>query len=230
VITQAHTLGKDESLLVECQNGFRLLPEVCEAFKRMQAAAAQDSVDIQIVSSYRGFDRQLQIWQNKWSGKTTLLDANENTLDATTLTDQEKILAILTWSALPGASRHHWGTDLDVYDKNAVAKSQHDFQLVCSEYDQGPCTQLNNWLNEHAIQFGFSRPYAEYTGGIAREPWHLSFQASADKIFSQLNEQSLLNNLRQSNILGLESIVANMPEIYQRFVLNKGLVPSRINK
>ncbi|WP_339723233.1 M15 family metallopeptidase [uncultured Paraglaciecola sp.] len=222
MITQAHILGKDESPLVECQNGFRLLPEVCDAFQRMQKAAAQDKVDLQIVSSYRGFDRQLQIWNNKWSGKARLLDANETPLDATTLSEQEKLLAILTWSALPGASRHHWGTDLDVYDKNSVEQSQHNFQLVCSEYDQGPCSQLNNWLNEHAIHFGFSRPYAEYTGGIAREPWHLSFRASADKMLEQLNEQGLLNNLRNSNILGLESIVVNMPEIYQRFVLNKG--------
>jgi LAS superfamily LD-carboxypeptidase LdcB len=230
VITQAHTLGKDESLLVECQNGFRLLPEVCEAFTRMQTAAAQDNVDIQIVSSYRSFERQLNIWQNKWSGKATLLDANEKPLDATALSDQEKILAILTWSALPGASRHHWGTDLDVYDKNSVEMAQRDFQLVCSEYDRGPCTQLNIWLNEHASQFGFGRPYSEYKGGIAREPWHLSFHTSAEKMLAQLNEQALLNNLRQSNILGLESIVANMPEIYQRFVLNKGLVPIRIKK
>lgn len=222
MITQAHTLGKDESLLIECQNGFRLLPEVCEAFKHMQKAAAQDGVDLQIVSSYRSFERQLQIWQNKWSGKANLLDANENVLDTTSLADIEKIHAILTWSALPGASRHHWGTDLDVYDKNSVEQSQHNFQLVCSEYDNGPCTQLNNWLSKHAVAFGFIRPYAEYNGGIAREPWHLSFQKSADKMFGQLNEQTLLTHLKKSNILGLESIVANMPEIYQRFVLNKG--------
>jgi LAS superfamily LD-carboxypeptidase LdcB len=222
VITQAHTLGKDDSLLVECQNGFRLLPEVCEAFKRMQAVAAQDGVDIQIVSSHRNFERQLQIWQNKWSGKATLLDANENKLDATTLSDIQKIQAILTWSALPGASRHHWGTDLDVYDKKSVEQHQHDFQLVCSEYDNGPCTQLNNWLNQHATQFGFSRPYAEYKGGIAREPWHLSFESSADKMLSLMDEQVLLANLIKSDILGLHSIIANMPDIYQRFVLNRG--------
>jgi LAS superfamily LD-carboxypeptidase LdcB len=224
VITQAHTLGKDESLLVECQNGFQLLPEVCVAFKSMQAAAVQDNVDIQIVSSYRGFDRQLKIWQNKWSGKATLLDANENVLDSTTLSDQEKILAILTWSALPGASRHHWGTDLDVYDKKSVEQNQHNFQLVCSEYDQGPCTQLNEWLNQNATEFGFNRPYAKYNGGIAREPWHLSYQASADKIFGLLDEKILLANLMNSDILGLDSIIANMPDIYQRFVLNKGLI------
>lgn len=224
MITHAQTLGKDENLLVECQNGFRLLPEVCGAFKQMQAAAAKDNVDMQIVSSYRGFDRQLQIWQNKWSGKATLLDANENTLDVAAMSDQQKIYAILTWSALPGASRHHWGTDLDVYDKKSVEQSQHDFQLVCSEYDQGPCTTLNNWLNEHAYQFGFSRPYAEYNGGIAREPWHLSFESSAEKMQVHLDENMLLANLKKSDILGLDSIIANMPDIYQRFVLNRGLL------
>jgi LAS superfamily LD-carboxypeptidase LdcB len=224
VITQAHILGKDEALLVECQNGFRLIPEVCEAFKQMQAAAAQDNLDIQIVSSYRSFDRQLQIWENKWSGKAKLLDANEKVLDATELSDQEKIYAILTWSALPGASRHHWGTDLDVYDKKSVTQSQHDFQLVCSEYDQGPCTELNHWLNEHAPRFGFYRPYAEYNGGIAREPWHLSFKSSAEKMLIHLDEHMLLANLKKSDILGIDSVIANMPIIYQRFVLNRGLI------
>ncbi|MBU3006061.1 M15 family metallopeptidase [Paraglaciecola arctica] len=224
MITQAHALGKDESLLVECQNGFRLLPEVCVAFKRMQTAATQDKVDLQIVSSYRGFQRQLQIWNNKWSGNTTLLDANENTLNAATLTDLEKLQAILTWSALPGASRHHWGTDIDVYDKKSVEISQHKFQLVCSEYDNGPCTELNNWLNQHANDFGFSRPFAKFKGGIAREPWHLSFTSSAEKMSTLVDETTLLNNLYESDIMGLQSIVDNMPTIFQRFVLNKGLV------
>lgn len=224
MITPGHILGKDESLLVECQKGFRLLPEVCSAFKKMQVAATQDNVDMQIVSSYRGFDRQLQIWKNKWTGKATLLDANENVLDATALSNKQKIFAILTWSALPGASRHHWGTDLDVYDKKSVEKNQHDFQLICSEYDQGPCTQLNQWLNEHAIDFGFNRPYCKYKGGIAREPWHLSFYSSADTMLCQLDENMLLDTLKKSDILGIDSIVANMPDIYQRFVLNRGLI------
>lgn len=224
MIDQAHILGKDESLLVDCQNGFRLLPEVCSAFKRMQIAAFQDNVDIQIVSSYRGFDRQLQIWKNKWSGKATLLGADEKTLDASTLTDKEKILAILTWSALPGASRHHWGTDLDVYDKKSVEQNQHNFQLVCSEYDAGPCTLLSDWLSKHASKFGFTRPYSKYNGGIAREPWHLSFQSSADKMIEMQDEHTLLANLKQSDILGLDSIIANMPDIYQRFILNRGLI------
>ena len=222
--TQAHILGKDESRLVDCQNGFRLLPEVCKAFKQMQVAAAKNNVDMQIVSSYRGFDRQLMIWQKKWSGQATLLDANEKSLDASMLTEQEKIFAILTWSALPGASRHHWGTDLDVYDKKSVEQSQHDFQLVCSEYDQGPCSVLSNWLNENASKYGFAQPYSEYNGGIAREPWHLSFKASADRMIALQDEHMLLALLETSDILGLSGIISNMPSIYQRFVLNRGLI------
>ena len=37
-----------------------------------------------------------------------------------------------------------------------------------------------------------------------------------------MDEQVLLANLIKSDILGLDSIIANMPEIYQRFVLNRG--------
>jgi len=39
-----------------------------------------------------------------------------------------------------------------------------------------------------------------------------------------LDEQVLLDNLRESDISGLDSIIANMPDIYQRFVLNRGLI------
>jgi LAS superfamily LD-carboxypeptidase LdcB len=224
VITQAHILGKDESLLVECQNSFQLLPEVCEAFKQMQAAASEDDVDIRIVSSYRSFERQLQIWQNKWSGKATLLDVNEKALDASTLSDQHKLIAILTWTALPGASRHHWGTDLDVYDKKSIEQSQHDFKLVCSEYDEGPCALLSNWLNKNARKFGFTRPYSEYKGGIAREPWHLSFQSSADEMSAVQDEHMLLAHLKKTDIFGLDTILSNMDNLYQRFILNRGLI------
>lgn len=221
-ITTAHVLGQDASQLVECQQGFLLLPEVCKAFKAMQAAAQKDDIDLQIVSSYRDFHRQLQIWQNKWAGHKVILDIDEHPIDIHSLTDEEKVLAILTWSALPGASRHHWGTDLDVYDKQAVIDANHDFQLVCSEYDQGPCVKLNHWLSEHAEDYGFYRPYAECHGGIAREPWHISFKTSAETMLGLLCEDNLLASLKQANISGFDSIKNKLPEIFQRFVLNKG--------
>ncbi|WP_289030704.1 M15 family metallopeptidase [uncultured Paraglaciecola sp.] len=223
MITQAQILGKDESQLVKLANGFLILPKVAEAFNALQQAAKVDSIDIQIASSYRSFDRQKRIWENKWSGKTQLLDANENPIDASTLTDWQKIQAILTWSALPGASRHHWGTDLDVYDKTKIDESGSPLHLVCSEYDEnGPCFELSQWLAKYAADFGFIRPYSVYKGGIAREPWHLSYKDLSEPIIKQLSPEMLLATLKQSQVLGLAALVKNMPEIYSRFVLNQG--------
>ena len=49
-----------------------------------------------------------------------LLDANNQPLDALQLGETERLHAILHWSALPGTSRHHWGTDLDIYDPDCL--------------------------------------------------------------------------------------------------------------
>ncbi|MFT2090677.1 M15 family metallopeptidase [Paraglaciecola sp. 2405UD69-4] len=223
MISKAQILGKEQSQLVEIDNGFLLLPDVAKAFMALQLAAKKDKVDVQIASSYRSFDRQKTIWENKWSGKTQLLDEHENPVDGSQLTDWEKIQVILTWSALPGASRHHWGTDLDVYDKTSIDASGRRLELVCSEYDKnGPCFKLNLWLEKYAEDFGFTRPYSEYKGGIAREPWHLSYSAISDVILQQLDEVTLLQTLKTSEVLGFSSIETNMSQIYSRFVLNKG--------
>lgn len=224
MIPLAHILGQDESLLVECQQGHKLLPDVCVAFSSMQQAAGQDGIDLQIVSSYRSFSRQQHIWHNKWSGKQAILDPNEVPLNTNNLSEQEKVFAILTWSALPGASRHHWGTDLDVYDKRSVENVEDKFQLVCSEYEnEGPCSKLNQWLTKYAQDFEFTRPYNEYKGGVAQEPWHLSYLPIANIVESQLTKQSILDTLINSKMLGLAAITENIDEIFTRFVLNKGL-------
>ena len=49
-----------------------------------------------------------------------LLDARNQPLDALQLGETERLHAILHWSALPGTSRHHWGTDLDIYDPDCL--------------------------------------------------------------------------------------------------------------
>ena len=54
------------------------------------------------VSSFRDFARQLAIWNAKFSGETPLYDADGRTLEAARLAPEERIAAILRWSALPG--------------------------------------------------------------------------------------------------------------------------------
>ena len=102
--------------------GARVHREVVEPFRSLKREARTAGFDLQILSGYRSFEQQLSIWNRKASGKLAVLDSDAVALDVEALSKRELVFAILRWSALPGASRHHWGTDLDVYDGAVTPK------------------------------------------------------------------------------------------------------------
>lgn len=223
MLTKPQIIGKDSAHLVECQNKHFLQPSVCQAFKEMQYAASNDGIDLQIASSHRDFNRQLRIWQRKWLGELPLYDIEGKLLETSVLPDSDKMHAILTWSALPGASRHHWGTDLDVYDKRAIEASGASLQLLSAEYDKdGPCYTLNCWLAENAANYDFSRPFAQYKGGVAAEAWHLSYQPMANKIYHDLDLGLIKSAIEDSDLPGKDTVLAQFDMIFTRYILNKG--------
>ena len=176
-----------------------------------------------MVSSFRDFDRQTAIFNRKWAGQAQLLDTNGDELPFEALSDNEKLHAILTWSALPGGSRHHWGSDIDVYDKAAVSQWDGDFQLVETEYAaDGPCYPLAQWLNENMAHYGFTLPFAHYCGGVAREPWHLSHADSANLFEKQRNLASLVTAIENSDLEGKSTVLDHIHMIYRRYILNLG--------
>lgn len=217
-------LGQNESELVSLDDKHKLHPSVLEAFELMQHAAFRDGIDLQLVSSYRSFERQCAIWNNKWLGNTELRDANSSVIDTSKISDTDKLHAILTWSALPGGSRHHWGTDIDVYDRSAVKRWDGTFSLIEEEYEsQGPCHALALWLQHHMHEFGFFRPFEINKGGVACEPWHLSHRNTA-QAFEVSRDISLLTNaINAANIEGKAVIIDNIEVIYHRYVLNEGV-------
>lgn len=222
MITPRQWLGLDDQHLVDCGPSHRLERQTATAFSAMQAAAQADGIDMQIASSYRDFNRQLHIWNAKWRGERPLLTIQETLVDPQTLNDEQKMHAILLWSALPGASRHHWGTDLDVYDKAAVEANGQALRLEQSEYKPGgPCFALACWLTEHAERFGFHLPYREYTGGVAPEPWHLSH---ASETADMIDITILRKQLSGAMLEGKHVILNNLPSIVTRYTLNKGTV------
>ena len=223
MINRQQALGIDSSHLIPVGPQHLLLPEAASAFVHMQAAAAKDNIDIQICSSFRSFERQLAIWNKKWRAELPLYTLTGDTLNALQLDDIERINAIMLWSALPGASRHHWGSDFDVFDAKTVQERDHDFQLVPQEYEHdGPCARMNDWIQTHAHEFGFYFPYAEYCGGVAQEPWHMSFKTSAYKIEQQFSVKALQQQLLKTDILGKQAIVDNLPALVSRYTFNKG--------
>ena len=217
-------LGQDESGLVSLDDKHKLHPSVLDAFALMQRTAIRDGIDLQLVSSYRSFERQCAIWNNKWLGKTELRDATSSVIDVSKISDIDKLHAILTWSALPGGSRHHWGTDIDVYDRSAVQRWDGTFSLIGEEYEsQGPCYALALWLQKHMQAFGFFRPFEINNGGVACEPWHLSHRVTAQAFESDRDIGLLSNAINAANLEGKAIIIDNIEMIYHRYVLNKGV-------
>ncbi len=197
---------------------------VAAPFANLRRAALADGIDIVPVSAFRDFARQLRIWNEKYRGDRPLYGAEGELLDAAALAPAERIDAILRWSALPGASRHHWGTDLDLIDRNA-APAAAPVSLTPSEYAQGgPFAGLCAWLERRAAVYGFFRPYRGVLSGVQAEPWHYSFAPVAEGARRALTLGTLRAALAEAPLLGKEIVLARLEELHSRFVLGVDLM------
>lgn len=134
------------------------------AFLKMKAAATKEGFDIEVVSSYRSFQRQREIFEGKY-----------NRFTKQGLSPQQAIEKIIEYSTIPGTSRHHWGTDIDIIDANAPRPKS-----VLQEknfHGDGPFCKLKEWLNKNAESFGFYEVYTNNANrkGFEYEPWHFSY-------------------------------------------------------
>jgi LAS superfamily LD-carboxypeptidase LdcB len=184
----------------------------------MRAAAAKAGIDLAPASSFRDFDRQVGIWNAKWTGRRTMLDRNGRPIDPAALTPAKRVDAILAWSAAPGMSRHHWGTDLDVYDRAAVS-ADYRLQLVPEEYGPGgPFARLTAWLDANMQRYGFYRPYATFRGGVQPEPWHLSHAPTAREAMRRLRATTLARAIEGGGVEGGAALLKKLPTVYARYV------------
>ena len=113
-----------------------LQAEAMKAFQGLQQSAAKNGFNLQPASSFRDFERQQLIWNGKFNGERKVHDDAGNPLDLASLDDWQKAQAILRWSALPGGSRHHWGTEIDIFDPDLLPQGQ-SLQLEPWEYERG---------------------------------------------------------------------------------------------
>jgi len=203
--------------------GVRVHRQVLSPFARLQDEARSDGFDLQILSGFRSFEQQLSIWNRKATGKLAVLDSNAEPLDIERLSDRDLAFAILRWSALPGASRHHWGTDLDVFDR-ATQPEGYEIELIPEEVDAGGMfAPLHEWLDERIAldaAFGFFRPYDVDRGGVAPERWHLSCAPVAEAFERQLTTEALRETIENAGMELEEVVLQNLDEIFERFVIN----------
>ncbi|MEM7369346.1 MAG: M15 family metallopeptidase [Bacteroidota bacterium] len=144
--------------------GTYLRKETLEAFGRMHAAAKADGVTLTIISSTRNFWRQKAIWEAKWTGARKVGGKN---LSVSTPDPTQRAKTILLYSSMPGTSRHHWGTDIDINN------------LTNSYFASGKGLKEYQWLTAHGHEYGFCQPYTpkgeDRSSGYEEEKWHWSY-------------------------------------------------------
>lgn len=205
------------------QPRFAARPEVAEAFLALREAALEDGINLLPIASWRPFESQLRIWNRKFSGEAILYGQDGKPLDQASLTLHGRVRAILGWSGFPGASRRHWGTDIDVFDRAAMPPGYRTKLLPEEVAPGGVFERLHAWLDQHIARFGFFRPYRIYRGGMYPEPWHLSHAVSAEAALASYRAHGvdlMARVIREADMLGRELALEMLPEIFRDHVLN----------
>lgn len=228
-LTWQQSIGLEQQHLIECQHPEDQLPtnqkhriakSIQSDFDQLWLAAKNDGVEIEIISSYRSFDRQLSIWNEKWQGYRPVFSRHGRPLNIIQMSEMEKYKAISLWSALPGLSRHHWGTDLDVFSAKAI-KDGHKVELIPEEFEKNSvCWELNNWLDNNLTKYGFFRPYLKYQQGVSAEAWHISHISTSDQILKNYPFEQCLETLNQSDIKSRPFIIDKFKHYCEYYFLN----------
>ncbi|MCP4212618.1 MAG: M15 family metallopeptidase [Halieaceae bacterium] len=220
---RAQLTGLDDSHLVNVAGGHRLQLPAADAFLALREDAAAAGFDLVIASSFRSFERQLVIWNGKACGERPVYNDNDEPVMLADMAPADRLHAILRYSAIPGTSRHHWGTDLDIYDARAVPEG-YRLQLSTAEVSAGgPFDALHCWLDERMAaqaSHGFYRPYSEDRGGVAPERWHLSYAPLSREWERGINAEVLMAcwNAISDELQLRDEIEQILPDILQRYV------------
>lgn len=170
-----------------------------DALMGLRKDALRAGFDLRPCSGFRSFDRQASIVTAKLEGARPILGPDERPVDTSGMTLAQKLSEALRFSALPGFSRHHFGTDFDIYAANLIPEGGR-LELTCHEYDEGMYFhKFGIWLSEHLEEHGLARPFSG-RGGISREPWHVSFLPEAEQCLAAFSLDSALKVLEESGL------------------------------
>jgi len=201
-------MGKDDITLYG--KGINLRKEAHDAFLDMKKAAYNAGIDLKIVSSYRNFQRQEAIFERKF---ITFTDNGMNPLDA--------IDKIIEYSTIPGTSRHHWGTDIDIVD--GYRKVDGDV-LVPDKFEVGgPYEDFKLWMDENAETYGYHLVYTDdpKRRGFKYEPWHYSYAPLSIPMLEQLRGKNIASLLLREEFYGAEHFtIAFLKSYIQNNVLD----------
>ena len=224
ILTWQQSIGINNEHLVEVSDSvgksFLINETVKEPLCNLLEQAKCDDIPIAIISSHRTFQQQLTIWNDKWQGYRPVYSRHGRPLNVNSMSNMEKYKAIALWSALPGLSRHHWGTDLDVFSAAAI-KNGYKVELTPDEFSKnGICSEINHWLNDNLEKHGFFKPYNHYQQGVSEEPWHISHKVTSQQITTEFSFNDCIVHLKKSDIKANDFIIDMFEHYKTQYFLN----------
>lgn len=200
-ISYEELIGKDNPSLYG--DGFQIRKEAYHAFITMQNAALKENISLQVVSSYRNFAHQNRIWERKYKSFTKR-----------GLSPEKAIQKIIEYSTIPGTSRHHWGTDMDIIDSNVTQPKN---VLGPSHFEGKGCyVNFKKWMDKNSEDYGFYLVYTNHPGrkGFKYEPWHYSYRSLSCDYLRDYSKLKLKDILRQESLLGHEFLTDSFLDKY----------------
>lgn len=185
-----------------CRKPVFLLKEVADAFEKMYRAAEKEGFRLTLISGFRSFSHQKRIWQKKHKTNPYLYENEEM-----------RILKIMEYSAMPGTSRHHWGSDIDVVS------------LKNSFFEKGYGQEVFLWLKKNGNRFGFRQVYtAGRAHGYKEERWHFTYFPLSTEYLMAYKKQ-----IQPSDIYGFSGdLLVGKLDIIEKYVL--GINPELLEK
>jgi len=204
--------------LVEAQTGYFVDRAIVGDLNKLTDACREAGFELRIESAYRPFEKQLSIWNRKARGELQLLDANGEPMQRPA--DEEELMyAILTWSALPGASRHHLGTDIDVVDGGACPPG-YEVQLTPAECT-GIFAKFHEFLTariREGAAFGFERVFAPGRGKIRPEGWHIAHLPTSRKRLENFSLATLRSIYENTDIACKRVLLARLESLAEDYI------------
>lgn len=212
--TDKYLIGKSIPKLYG--NGYRLLWRAHDAFLDMDNAARKNGMRIRVVSSYRSFNHQNLIWTRKY-----------NRYRSRKLSSKTAVEYNIRYTAIPGSSRHHWGTEIDVVD-GSVKTSRYPLNTK-NFHGYGIYKDFREWMDDNAHKYGFYRVYTnDHTRkGFKYEPWHYSFAELAKPMLKEYTERDVQNILKHQELLGKSNFTESFIAHYTKnniLGINKSLI------
>lgn len=149
------------------RSGIYLRKEAQESLLQLIKAAKDEGIELKVLSGTRPFNHQKSIWERKW-GRASYMGWQ----------DFDKAKDILTYSSMPGSSRHHWGTDVDLNSLENIY------------FESGEGLVVYEFLQRCGGEFGFTQVYTDKEGGrtgYEEEKWHWSYMPIASEMLELYN-------------------------------------------